>query len=135
MVQTAALGAWWVAVPADWVVAVCADDAPQWLGPGGQALVLHDDGAVPVHDLAARWGEQRGANGVVLLLQPSPQHAVSGLRVGAIGARMSLPFWTLPAEVTARCGVRAAALVGAPWRPQRVVLLLDAVWLQAGEVA
>jgi chemotaxis protein histidine kinase CheA len=112
-------------------------DAPQWIGPGGELLVLHDDRAWPALDLPTRWHAANATpapGSAVLMLRASPDASPFGLQVDAIGSQHALVFWPLPPALQALCGVQAAALTGVPWQPEseQPVLLLDLNWLQAG---
>jgi len=136
-VQTATVGPWVVAVPAVCAQAALGADAPQWIGPGGQVLVLHDDLAWPTFDLPARWNAANATptpGSAVLLLQARPGAPAFGLRVDALGGQHALVFWPLPPALQSLCGVQAAALTGVPWQPEseQPVLLLDLDGLQAG---
>ena len=132
-VQTAAVGPWIVAVPLAACAATLSTDTPQWTGPDGHLLLLHDDQAQPALDLGVCWKAQAmpSARTAALLLHPPTGEPSFALRVDAVGPARELAFWPVPTAVQSACGVQAVAWQGAPWQPAagQAVLLIDLPWV------
>lgn len=132
-VQTATVGPWVVAVPVSSAPRALAPGTPQWSGPGGTLLVLHDDEALPALDLAVCWNRRDVApsdRGAALLLHPPSGEPPFAVRVDGIGQERELRFWPVPPAMQTACGVQAAAWQGAPWALDagQPVLLIDLPW-------